>query len=338
MSLALPAIGHAGDAAAARRRAILCVLGEGLCFAIAAALIKSTKPAPIPIFEMVVFRSVVIVLVMGVVLARGGGGLLAALRTRHIFGNLLRTGLGYIGMTTSYVGYLRLPLATTTSLNFAMPLFLTALSVPLLGERVGWRRWAAVLVGLGGVLMMLRPWREATESLPMRAAAVVLAGVLAWALTTITIRKMGAAGERAATIVLWYSIGSLVISVVLAVPVWVQPTWREAALLTIAGLFTAAAQWLMTEGYRGGEATAVAPFEYGAILHTTVLGALFWNEWPDGWTLAGIAVLVVAGVYIWRRETGRPGLSVPNVAGKTEIEAGHAGCCGHKGLERGGHH
>jgi drug/metabolite transporter (DMT)-like permease len=207
-----------------------------------------------------------------------------------------------VGMTTAYLGYLRLPLATVTSLNFAMPLFLTALSVPLLGERVGPRRWGAVLVGFGGVLVIVRPWRETTAAMPMDAVALVLAGVLAWALTTITIRRLGAAGERNATIVLWYSLGSLAISLVLALPAWVATTPRESALLIGAGLVTAAAQWLMTEGYRSGEATSVAPFEYGAIVSATALGAAFWGEWPDGWSIAGIALLVGAGVYIWRRE------------------------------------
>ena len=153
---------------------------------------------------MVVFRSAVIVLVMAALPGRCGGGLAGLLRTRHPFGHAVRTLPGFFSMTTSYLGYVRLPLAGVTALNFAMPLFLTVLSVPLLA----------------------------------------------------------------------------------------------------AGVVTAAAQWLMTEGYRGGEATAVAPFEYGAIVHATILGALFWGEWPGGWSFAGIAVPIGAGLFIWRRETG----------------------------------
>jgi drug/metabolite transporter (DMT)-like permease len=287
----------------ARRRAILCVLGEGFCFVLAAAMIKATRGHGIPVSEMVVFRSIVIVLVMGAILVPGSGGPIGVLRTRHPFGHLVRTVLGVFAMFTAYLGYLRLPLATVTSLNFAMPLFLTVLSVPLLGERVGWRRALAVTVGLGGVLLIVRPWRDATAAMPPDVVALVLAGVFAWALTTITIRRLGGAGERAATIVLWYSLGSLAISLFLAVPAWVTPSARDVVLLLAAGLVTAGAQWLMTEGYRGGEATAVAPFEYGAIVHSTLLGALLWGEMPDGWSFAGIAVLVAAGWYIWRRET-----------------------------------
>jgi drug/metabolite transporter (DMT)-like permease len=292
-----------------RRRAILCVLGEGLCFVVAAALIKGTRSAGIPVVEMVVVRSSVIVLVMAALLQRQGG-MRAALRTRQPLGHAVRTLLGFFGMLTAYLGYQRLPLAIVTALNFAMPLFLTVLSVPLLGERVGWRRGRAVLVGLGGVLLIIRPWRHATTAVPMGIVALVLAGVLGWALTTITIRKLGAAGERNATIVLWYSLGSLVLATLLTVPVWVPPGPRELALLAGAGLVTAAAQWLMTEAYRSGEATAVAPFEYAAIIHATLLGALLWGERPDGWSLAGIAVLIAAGVDLWHRDVAqqsRPG-------------------------------
>ncbi len=287
--------------AAAHRRAILCVLGAGVCFAVAAAMIKTTAAEHLPIAEMVVFRSVVIALTMTVVLQRQGG-VIEALRTRFPLGHAIRTGLGFLAMYTSYIGYVRLPLATVTALGFAMPLVLTVLSVPLLGERVGWRRGGAVAIGLAGVLAIVQPWRDAQADTPMDAVAMVLIGVVAWAFTMITIRKMGGRGERSATIVLYYCLGSLLISLAMALPVWVATSPRDTLLLLLAGLVTAAAQILMTEGYRGGEATLVAPFEYGAIVHATLIGALIWGEYPSAWACAGIAVLVAAGLYIWRQE------------------------------------
>jgi drug/metabolite transporter (DMT)-like permease len=289
---------------AVRRRAILGVLGAGFCFAVAAALIKATKPAGIPTFELVVFRSVVIALVMVAVLQRQGG-VLAALRTARPGVHAVRTVLGFAAMTTGYYGYVHLPLATVTALGFAMPLFLTVLSVPLLGERVGWRRGGAVAVGLVGVLMVVRPWHAAAADTPPGAVALVLAGVVAWSLTMITIKKLGNSGERNATIVLWYCLGSLVLSLALALPDWVAPGPGDAALLIAAGLATAAAQLLMTEAYRSGETTLIAPFEYAAIIHATLFGALLWGEIPDAWTFAGIGILVGAGLYIWWREVAR---------------------------------
>jgi drug/metabolite transporter (DMT)-like permease len=299
-SIAAPAA-FAAPAAAARRRAILGVLGAGFCFAVAAALIKATRASAIPTFEMVVFRSVIIALVMMAVLRRQGG-FLAALRTPRPGAHAIRTVLGFVAMTTSYVGYVRLPLATVTALGFAMPLFLTLLSVPLLGERVGWQRGGAVIAGLVGVLIVVRPWHAAAADTPMDAVLLVLAGVVAWALTMITIRKLGNAGERNATIVLWYCLGSLVLSLILALPGWITPSPRDCALLVAAGLVTAAAQLLMTDAYRSGETTLIAPFEYGAIVHATLFGALLWGEMPDGWTFVGIAILIAAGLSIWWRE------------------------------------
>jgi drug/metabolite transporter (DMT)-like permease len=291
---------------AARRRAIFGVLGAGFCFAVAAALIKATRASAIPTFEMVVFRSVVIALVMSAVLSRQGG-VIAALKTPRPGVHAVRTLLGFIAMATSYVGYVRLPLATVTALGFAMPLFLTLLSVPLLGERVGWQRGCAVLGGLVGVLIVVRPWHAAAVDTPMDAVLLVLAGVVAWALTMITIRKLGNAGERNATIVLWYCLGSLVLSLMLALPGWVTPSPRDCALLIAAGLVTAAAQLCMTDAYRSGETTLIAPFEYAAIIHATLIGALVWGEMPDGWTFVGIAILVSAGLSIWWREVrGEP--------------------------------
>jgi drug/metabolite transporter (DMT)-like permease len=173
--------------------------------------------------------------------------------------------------------------------------------VPLLGERVGWRRWSAVLVGFLGVLVMMRPGAEAAP-LPGGAVALVLAGSVGWALAMISIRRMGEAGESGVAIVIWFALGASAVSSLAAIPAWVPPTGAQWALLVGIGLVSALAQLLMTEAYRRGEPTLLAPFEYAAILWTTAMGALIWGEWPDGWDFAGIAILVAAGLYIWHRE------------------------------------
>lgn len=285
--------------AAQRRRAILCVLGASALFTVAAALVKAVAPY-VPVAEVVFFRSAV-AFVVSLPLIRGQGGW-AALRTRRPWGHLGRTAAGLAGMFGSFYGYATLPLATVTALGFAMPLFLTALSVPLLGERVGPRRGAAVLVGLAGVLIMIEPWRS-VGGLPAGPVLVVIFGVGAWALAMISIRRMGQAGERNITIVLLFTLACTVLSGLAVIPVWVTPSgWQWGALVGV-GLFSAGAQLLMTEGYRSGEATLLAPFEYGAILYTTVLGLVIWGERPDLGDLAGIAILVGSGLYIWHRET-----------------------------------
>jgi drug/metabolite transporter (DMT)-like permease len=288
------------DPRAARRHAIICVLSASATFSFGAAIIKALTEN-VPIFEIVMVRSYVAFLAMMPVLWRQGGW--RAMKTRRPMGHVLRTAYGFFGTVTSVYGYAFLPIVTVTALGFAMPLFLTILSVPLLGERVGWRRAGAVIVGLVGVLVMLKPWDSVADAQhdPV-AITIVVAGVVAWALAMITIRKMGEAGEPNVTIVAWFTLGTAVLATLCSIPGWVTPSLEQFGLLIAAGIMSGVAQLLMTEGYRSGETTVVAPFEYGAIIYATALGMVFWGEYPDGWTLAGVLILVAAGLYIWRRE------------------------------------
>jgi len=285
----------AAVAARMRRRAILCVLGSSACFTIAAALVKFIADA-VPTSEIVFFRSVVAAVCM-IPLIRGAGGW-SVVYTRQPLGHAWRLLAGLAGMYGSFYGYAHLPLATVTALGFSMPIFLAMLSVPLLHERIGPHRALAVGAGLVGVLFVLRPW-QASDSVPTLPALIVIAGVVFWALAMISIRRMGQSGERNVTIVLLFTLGGSVVSGILSIAVWVTPEgWVMAALVGV-GVVSAAAQLLMTEGYRSGEATMLAPFEYGAILYTVLMGALIWNEVPGPWEFAGIAVLVTSGLFAW---------------------------------------
>jgi len=284
-----------------RRHAILCILGASAAFAVAAACVKSVA-SRIPTVEIVFFRSLFVLPALLPLIWHAGGW--RALRTSRPLGHVARTAFGLIGMGSAFYGYSVLPLATVTALGFAMPLFLTILSAPLLKEQVGPERGAAVLIGLCGVLAMIRPW-ETDGDLPLGPVLFVVAGVLCWALTMITIRRMGQAGESNVTIVSWFAIGGAVVSGLAMLPVWVTPQGWEWPFLIATGLVSALAQMLMTEAYRTGEATLVAPFEYGAIFYTTALGVMIWEEVPDAWDAAGIAILIASGLYIWNREVVR---------------------------------
>jgi drug/metabolite transporter (DMT)-like permease len=289
----------AADLRAARRHAISYVLAASAVFTLGSALVKALT-VDFPVLEIVLFRSSVGFLAMLPVIARQGG--FSVLRTRRPLGHVMRTVYGFIGTATSVYGFGVLPLVAVTALGFAMPLFLTIVSVPLLGERVGPRRATAVVVGLAGVMVMLRPWHVDADSLPLSAVAIVLAGVFTWSLSMINIRQMGDAGERNVTIVSWYSLGTAALAAIGCLADWVTPTPWQLATLVTAGLMSGFAQLLMTEGYRAAETTLVAPFEYGAIIYATVLGVVIWGEWPDVWSLTGVAILIASGLYIWHRE------------------------------------
>ena len=289
--------------ASAQRRAILCVLAASFAYSCSAVVVRFLS-SDYPTLELMLFRSLVVTALTVPLLIRQGG--LAALRPRAPWGHVARLAAGYLGMITAFYGYAHLPLATNTALGFCMPLFLTILSVPLLGEVVGWRRRSAVIAGLVGVLVMVRPWTiwlgADRTGLPLFPVGVVLLGVVGWALAMISIRRMGAAGESNIAIVAWFGIGSTILSLILVVPFWVTPDLVGLLGMICIGLVTAAAQLLMTEGYRIGETTLVAPFEYGAIIYATLFGILIWGEYPDAPAFFGIAIIVSAGLYIWRRE------------------------------------
>jgi drug/metabolite transporter (DMT)-like permease len=202
-------------------------------------------------------------------------------------------------MMTAFYGFATLPLAEVTALGFTMPLFLTILSVPLLGEKVGIRRGGAVVVGFLGVLLILRPGASAVPLIP---ALIVVFGAVCWAMAMIAIRRMGEVGESNVTIVAWFSIGGTVLAGLLAIPVWVTPTLWELAMLVGVGLTSAVAQLLMTDAYRRGEPTIVAPFEYSGILWTSLIGLMVFGEEPSPTMFAGVAVLVACGLYILHRE------------------------------------
>ena len=277
------------------RRAILLVMGAAMLFACAAACVKALQGG-IPLAQVVLARSVFALPVMLPLVWRAGGW--QALRTSNPMGHAGRILWGLIGMAGAFHGYATLPLASVTALGFTMPLFLTLLAVPLLGESIDRRRLGAVLVGFLGVLVMLRPSGGGPGQWPEYAAVLVAA--LAWALAMISIRRMGEAGESGVAIVAWFAIGCSVVSAVFALPVWVWPGAGQWALLAGVGLISVVAQLLMTEAYRRGDTTLVAPFEYSGIVWTTLLGMLVWAEAPDGYDALGIAILVGCGLYIWR--------------------------------------
>ena len=291
----------------ANQRAILFVLGASASFTIAAALVKAVADR-IPTVEIMLFRSLFALAVLLPMIPKRG--LIDALRTRHPWGHAIRVVTGFGSMYSSFYGYARLPLALVTALGFAMPIFLTILSVPLLGERIGAGRAASVAAGLLGVLVVLRPWR-AEGAVELGPALIVVVGVGAWALAMISIRRMGKAGERNLTIVLWFSMATTVLSALLCAPVWLTPRPIEWVALILVGLISGAAQLMMTEGYRNGEATLLAPFEYGAIVYTVVLGWAFWGEVPGLWESLGIGFIVVAGLITWSRARRSPPAPIP---------------------------
>ena len=281
----------------ARRRGVFLVLGAAFAFALAAACVKGLH-GEVPLAQVVLGRNIFALPALLPLLYAAGGW--QVLRTSNPWQHAQRLFWGMVGMLGAFYGYAHLPLATATALGFTMPLFLTLIAVLFMGERLRWRRSLAVAAGFVGVLVVVRP--GGASGLDLWAAGAVLLGAVGWAMAMITIRRMGAAGEAGVAIVLWFALGAAVVAGVASVPGWVPPSGEQWLLLAGCGIVSAMGQVLMTEAYRNGEATLLAPFEYSGILWTALLGAMLWAEMPDLYAFLGIGVLVGSGLYIWHRE------------------------------------
>jgi drug/metabolite transporter (DMT)-like permease len=210
----------------------------------------------------------------------------------------MRTTIGLGAMVTGFLGYSLLPLGDAVALEQSGPIFLTALSVPLLGERVGVRRWSAVIVGFVGVLIMTRPGAGVFNP----AALLSLSAALLYAVAMIAIRKMSRS-EAAATIVFYFTlIGA--IAGALSLPFqWHWPDGPGLLVLVGVGLLGGGAQITMTLAFRLAPVALLAPFGYAGLVFAMGFGYVIWGEVPDAYLLLGAAIVVASGLYILHRET-----------------------------------
>jgi len=228
---------------------------------------------------------------------RGGS---TALRSKAPALQILR-GLALVGSALSFMVALRfLPLAEATAINFVSPIFITALSIPILGEVVGVRRWAAVAVGLAGVLVVVRPGGGdfgAEALLPVVTAA-------SWALAVVATRKMAGADRPTVTLFWSAAVGFAVLSALLPFD-FAVPTAGQVGLGLLLGLIASAGQWLIVLAYRHAGASVLAPFSYFQLLSSALLGFLAFGAVPDRWTLVGAGVIATSGLYTAHRERVR---------------------------------
>jgi drug/metabolite transporter (DMT)-like permease len=288
-------------------RGALWMLAAALLFSLMALLVKALGRS-IDTIEVALFRCLVgLVVLLPFIAALGGRELL---RTRHLRIHLTRAVFGIVAMLCSYYAIARLPLAAYTALSFTRPLFATVLAVIILGETVRWRRWGATLAGFGGVLLMMRPGAEAFDP----AALFALGDALSIALL-ITLIKRVSAHEHPLAMLFYFGLFSVPLAAVPTAFVWTTPTLEQALILLGIGTVGALAQGCFICAFRAGEASAVAPFDYLRLLFAGLAGFLAFAEVPDGWMLAGAAVIIASTLYIARREA-RLGRAAPVAEGE----------------------
>lgn len=222
----------------------------------------------------------------------------AALRSYRPVAHLVRGAIWIAAAALFFTGISLLGLAEATVLIFAAPVFITALSALILKEEVGWRRWAAVLVGFAGVLIVVRPGGSAFQA----ASLLPVATAFLYAILMISARWVDPR-ESIWTMMLYLTGAGMAIAA-LAMPFLWRPVHVEHLGLFVGiAIFGTAGITLITQAFRMAPAVVVAPFDYTALLWATLLGWIFWREIPDAMTYAGGAVIIAAGVYIVWRES-----------------------------------
>ncbi len=275
----------------------------GIGFALLAAFIGASQDAIVKwlaaehaLFQLLFVRSVVMLLVVGAWIAARSGA--RGFRTRQLGGQALRVACNLLAFLAFYYALTQLPLADATAIALSAPLFMTLLSGPLLGERVGARRALAVALGFAGVLLMLQPARVDANWLGQGAA---LATAVLYALWMLLTRRLSA-GDASELMVFYSALGFFAASVLVVPFQWVTPAGGDFGLMVVIGLTGVGVHYTLAQAYRHAPVYVVSPFEYTVLVWAVLLGYLLWGDVPGWDVLAGAAVVIASGLYILHRE------------------------------------
>ena len=285
------------SSASAGRSAALAGIGFMLVatflFALSSAVGKWLV-ATYPVGEFLLIRSGVTLLLLSPFIWRAGKVAFVNMPRPEL--QLLRIVVSTAEIAMFFWAVTYMPLADTTTFYLAGPIFVTALSVLLLGERVGWRRWTAVLIGFAGVVIALRP-SAASFTLP---ALIALAGSIFYALLMIVTRTLR---ETDYTVLITTQfLGVLAFGLVTAPFGWVAPGGYDLLLMAGLGVSSMLSLFCVVRSLKLVTASVVVPYQYTLIVWSVLFGFALFGELPDAYTLVGAAIIVAAGLYIFWRE------------------------------------
>lgn len=287
--------------ASSARRGIVFMTIAVMVFCFMDAVIKWLGEAGYPTSQLVFFRSFFAFLPLSLVIFRGSWR--SALAINDWGWHAVRCLTGGLSMFGFFYAFKVMPLADVIAIGFAAPVFITALSIPLLGEHVGIRRWTACLFGFAGVLVILRPGAGLLES----GALIALGATFTYAIAAISVRKLSRT-ETNASIIFTFTLTATVVSACFLPFEWVQPaSLFDLALLISLGLLGGTAQIFMTEAFRATSISIVMPFEYTAILWTVAMQYLIWHTVPGLNFWLGTPLVIASGIYIVWREAALQG-------------------------------
>ena len=274
---------------------IATFVGNLLLMALLSAAVRELINRGYPLSEVLLFRYVSASSVFWVVLFSTAG--FWALATRRPLDHAVRSFSGIVSLALLYFALTRIPIADATAIAYAAPIFITVLSIFLLGEIIGLRRWVAVILGFVGVLLIARPQTENWDIGVLAALASAFTG----AIVAIWLRKLSSS-EKSVTIGIYYNgLGSLVCLGWVLLSGWLTPHADDIWLLIAFGLGCGLQQWLLTVSFRYAEASLLAPFEYLAMVFAAIVGFVFWGEIPVLTTWIGAAIIAASGLFIFKR-------------------------------------
>jgi drug/metabolite transporter (DMT)-like permease len=208
---------------------------------------------------------------------------------------MLTTGLFNAGIRT-------IPLATATTIMFLGPVFVTLLSIPLLGEKVRLRRWIGMLVGFSGAVIVVRPWQEGLGGISLGVLFLLAAAFLNanYQIITRLVRR-----DDPLTSLLYTAVAGAIVTTAMVPWFWTWPTAIDWLLFAASGLAGGLGHLFIIRAFRAAPASVVAPFSYSSLVWATFYGFVLWGDWPDLWTWAGAALIIGSGLYIFHRERVR---------------------------------
>lgn len=269
------------------------------CLSTMSALIKLAETRGATLVETMFHRQFWAVPLVAAWIAAGPG--LGSIRTARFWSHATRAAVGLMGMVFTFGAVLVLPLAEATTFQFTVPIFATILGALVLGERTGWHRWGAVMIGFLGVLVVAQP---GSGHFPLYGAAIGLLAALFVAIVAILLRQIGRT-ESTGTTVFWFSVLSLPPLGAFYV-FQLQPhdalTW---AILVGIGLVGGVGQLALTGSLRFAPVSAVVPMDYSSLFWGTLYGWLIFGVLPTPYTWIGAPVIIASGLYIVWRERVR---------------------------------
>lgn len=267
-----------------------------MVMALLSAAVRELVKRDYPLGEVLLFRYLSASGIFLVILFSTTG--LRALATRRPLDHAIRCISGVVSLALFYIAITRIPIADATAISHAAPVFITLLSIFLLGEVIGLRRWIAVILGFVGVLLIARP-QGASWDIGMLAA---LGSAISGALVSIWLRKLSSS-ERSVVIGIYYnSLGSLLCLLWVLSSGWLLPRTGDALLLLGFALGCGLQQWFLTVSFRYAQASLLAPFEYLAMVFAAIVGFLFWGEVPAFTTWIGAGIIAASGLFIFNRQ------------------------------------